>query len=92
VAASGNINPTGVSMFEPIHGSAPKYTGQNVICPIATIAAAAMMLDHLGETAAAASIERALEEALASGKLGDLSTRSGIGTDAQGDLVASLVR
>ncbi len=92
VAASGNINPTGVSMFEPIHGSAPKYTGKNVICPIATIAAGAMMLDHLGETAAAAAIERALEEALASGKLGDLSTSSGIGTDAQGDLVASLVR
>ncbi len=92
VAASGNINPNGVSMFEPIHGSAPKYTGQNVVCPIATIAAAGMMLDHLGETAAAAAIERALEEALASGKLGDLSTRSGIGTDAQGDLVASLVK
>jgi 3-isopropylmalate dehydrogenase len=92
VAASGNINPEGVSMFEPIHGSAPKYTGKNVICPIATIAAAQMMLEHLGETVAAASIETAITEALASGKLGDLSTKSGIGTDAQGDLVASLVR
>jgi 3-isopropylmalate dehydrogenase len=92
VAASGNINPTGVSMFEPIHGSAPKYTGLNVICPIATIAAAGMMLDHLGETAAAASIERAISEALASGKLGDLSTKSGVSTQEQGDLVASLIR
>lgn len=79
-------------MFEPIHGSAPKYTGQNVICPIATIAAASMMLDHLGETEAAAAIERAISEALSSGKLGDLSTKSGISTTEQGDLVASLVR
>ena len=92
VAASGNVNPEGVSMFEPIHGSAPKYTGQNVICPIATIAAASMMLDHLGETEAAAAIERAISEALSSGKLGDLSTKSGISTTEQGDLVASLVR
>jgi len=92
VAASGNINPEGVSMFEPIHGSAPKYTGQNLVCPIATIAAASMMLDHLGETEAAAAIERAISEALSSGKLGDLSTRSGVSTTEQGDLVASLVR
>ncbi|HUU42706.1 MAG TPA: isocitrate/isopropylmalate family dehydrogenase, partial [Planctomycetota bacterium] len=49
VAASGNINPEGVSMFEPIHGSAPKYAGQNVICPIASICAVGMMMVHLGE-------------------------------------------
>ncbi len=47
IAAGGNINPEGVSMFEPIGGSAPKYTGQNVINPLAAIGAAAMMLDHL---------------------------------------------
>ncbi len=91
VAASGNINPEGVSMFEPIHGSAPKYTGQNVICPIAAIAAAGMMMEYLGETECGEAIDRAVTDALASGKLGDLSTRSGVSTTETGDLVASLV-
>ncbi len=53
IAAGGNINPEGVSMFEPMGGSAPKYTGQNVINPLACIGAAAMMLHHLGQPAAA---------------------------------------
>ncbi len=91
VAASGNINPEGVSMFEPIHGSAPRYTGQNVICPIAAIAAAGMMMEHLGEVECGQAIEAAVIAALASGKLGDLSTRSGVSTTETGDLVASLV-
>ncbi|MGC9317951.1 MAG: 3-isopropylmalate dehydrogenase, partial [Armatimonadota bacterium] len=91
VAASGNINPEGVSMFEPIHGSAPKYTGQNVICPIAAIAAAGMMMEHLGEVECGKAIEDAVIAALGSGKLGDLSTRSGVSTTQAGDLVASLV-
>ncbi len=91
VAASGNINPEGVSMFEPIHGSAPKYKGKNVICPVAAICAAAMMMEHLGEVAAAAAMEKAVAKALASGKLGDLSTRSGVKTTEAGDLIASLV-
>ncbi len=91
VAASGNINPDGVSMFEPIHGSAPKHAGNNVICPIAAIAAAGMMMEHLGEQACADSIEKAIRRALASGKLGDLSTRSGVKTTEAGDLVASLI-
>jgi hypothetical protein len=50
-AASGNIHPGQVSMFEPIHGSAPKYAGKNVSSPVATIAAVQMMLDHVGEDA-----------------------------------------
>ena len=91
VAASGNINPEGVSMFEPIHGSAPKYQGKNVICPVAAICAAGMMMEHLGEVAAAAAIESAVAKALASSKLGDLSTRSGVKTTEAGDLIASLV-
>jgi len=91
VAASGNINPNGVSMFEPIHGSAPKYTGQNVICPVAAIAAAGMMMEHLGETECGQAIDRAVTAALASGKLGDLSTRSGVSTTEAGDLVAGLI-
>jgi 3-isopropylmalate dehydrogenase len=62
--ASGNINPEGVSMFEPIHGSAPKYAGKDIANPVATILAGAMMLDHLGETAAARRIENAVERAM----------------------------
>jgi len=68
IAASGNINPKGVSMFEPIHGSAPKYTGKNVINPLATINAAAMMLDFLGEKAAALEVENAIIAALQTAK------------------------
>ncbi len=91
VAASGNINPDGVSMFEPIHGSAPKYTGKNVICPVAAICAAGMMMEHLGEVEAGQAIENAVIAALASGKLGDLSTKSGVKTTQAGDLIAGLV-
>ena len=68
VAAGGNINPDGVSMFEPIHGSAPKYKGKSIANPIATILAGAMMMDILGETEIAAAIENAVEEVLVEGK------------------------
>ncbi|OGC09879.1 3-isopropylmalate dehydrogenase, partial [candidate division WOR-1 bacterium RIFOXYA2_FULL_37_7] len=60
IAAGGNINPEGVSMFEPIGGSAPKYTGKNVINPLAAIGAAQMMLETLGESKAANAIEQAI--------------------------------
>jgi 3-isopropylmalate dehydrogenase len=89
VAASGNINPEGVSMFEPIHGSAPRHAGKNVISPMAAILAAQMMCDHLGEAETGALIERAVAKAFASGKLGDLSTKSGVSTTEAGDLVAA---
>ena len=92
IAAGGNINPQGVSMFEPIGGSAPKYTGQNVICPLAAIGAAQMLLEHLGEADAAARVENAIVKALESGKIKSLSAgRMGMGTAEVGDLVASLV-
>lgn len=60
VAPSGNINPKGVSMFEPVHGSAPQFTGKGVINPIAAIATIKLMLDYLGEPKAAASVEKAM--------------------------------
>jgi len=88
VAASGNINPTGVSMFEPIHGSAPKYTGQNVICPIATIAAAAMMLDHLGEAQAARSVEASVKAVLAAGSVRTPDLGGSSGTE---DVAAAVI-
>jgi 3-isopropylmalate dehydrogenase len=84
IAAGGNINPNGVSMFEPIGGSAPKYTGQNVINPLAAIGAAGIMLDHLGQPAAAVRIENAVKRvvavdirSLASGKMGKSTTEVG---------------
>jgi 3-isopropylmalate dehydrogenase len=90
VAAGGNINPDGVSMFEPIGGSAPKYTGMNVACPIASIAAAQMMMETLGEEATGRRIENAIERALFSGKIKSLSAgQMGMGTSEVGDLVAT---
>ena len=73
IAASGNIHPGKVSMFEPIHGSAPKYAGKNVANPIATIAAVGMMLDYVGEAKAAAAIEATIRTLLTSGKVKSLS-------------------
>ena len=67
MAAGGNINPERVypSMFEPIHGSAPKYEGKNIVNPIAAIESARMMLDHLGEEDAAAQVQTAVKNVLA---------------------------
>ena len=93
IAAGGNINPTGTSMFEPIGGSAPKYTGKNVINPLAAIAAVQMMLDFLGEKKAATLIEGAIIRALQSGDIPSLSAgKMGMGTDEVGDLIAKYVR
>jgi len=91
IAAGGNINPEGVSMFEPIGGSAPKYTGKNVINPLAAVCAGGMMLDTLGEPAAAKAIESAVMEVTAH-KLKSLAAgKMGYGTTEVGDLVAERV-
>jgi len=87
VAASGNIHPGRVSLFEPIHGSAPKYTGKNVANPIATIMAVQMMLDYLGEAQGAVRIEDAVARLLRSKRLPSLGTDSGFSTVEIGDLV-----
>ncbi len=87
IAAGGNINPSGVSMFEPIGGSAPKYTGQNVINPLAAICAVGMMLDNLGEEKAAKAVEDAVIK-LVSSKLKSLAAgKMGYSTTQVGDLV-----
>jgi len=92
IAAGGNINPEGTSMFEPIGGSAPKYTGKNVINPLAAISAVQMMLDFLGEKKAAGLVEKAIVRVLSSGKIKSMSAgRMGMGTDAVGDLIAGYV-
>ena len=91
VAAGGNINPEGVSMFEPIGGSAPKYTGKNIINPLAAIASAAMMLDHLGESEAAKAIENAIMDVTAKKMKNMGAGRMGYSTTEVGDLVAERV-
>ncbi len=89
IAAGGNINPEGVSMFEPIGGSAPKYTGKNVINPLAAICAGGMMLDYLGQKDAANVLERAVME-VTDKHIKDLGAgRMGMSTSEVGDLVAN---
>ena len=88
IAAGGNINPQGVSMFEPIGGSAPKYTGKNVINPLAAICAAGMMLENLGEVKAGKAVEDAVIK-VATKKLKSLAAgKMGYSTTEAGDLVA----
>jgi 3-isopropylmalate dehydrogenase len=86
-AASGNLHPGRVSLFEPIHGSAPKYAGKNAANPIATIMAVSMMLDYLGEAGAAARIEDAVAGLLRSKRIPSLGSDSGLSTSQVGDLV-----
>ncbi len=87
IAAGGNINPEGVSMFEPIGGSAPKYTGKNVINPLAAIGAVQMLLAEIGETKAAKAVEEAIIYVTAN-KIKTLSAgKMGYSTSEAGDLV-----
>jgi 3-isopropylmalate dehydrogenase len=89
IAAGGNINPEGVSMFEPIGGSAPKYTGQGVINPLAAICAMQMMLETLGEEKGAKAVDTAVRYVTAN-KLKSLAAgKMGYTTSQVGDLVAS---
>jgi 3-isopropylmalate dehydrogenase len=86
IAASGNIHPGKVSMFEPIHGSAPKYRGQNKANPLAAIMAVSMMLEYLGQHDAARTIEQSVAELLRSRRVRSLSAGAH-GTDELGKLV-----
>ena len=88
LAAGGNINPNGVSMFEPIGGSAPKYTGKGVINPLAAICAAAMMLETLGEEKAAEAVEDAVKFVTAKKLKSMAAGQMGYTTSEVGDLVA----
>ncbi len=97
LGGSGNINPEKEfpSMFEPIHGSAPDIAGKGIANPIGTIASAALMLEHLGEKAAAQDIERAIEATTASGiktvDLGGKSKTSEVGDAVLNHLVNNRV-
>ena len=88
IAAGGNINPDGVSMFEPIGGSAPKYTGMGVINPMAAICSGAMLLRELGEAEAADAIEAAVAVVTGTKMQSMAAGRMGYSTSEVGDLVA----
>ena len=87
IAAGGNINPAGVSMFEPIGGSAPKYTGLQKINPIAAILAVQLMLDTLGEKKAALAVEAAVAKVLREDIKDVAAGRMGHSTGEIGNLV-----
>lgn len=91
IAASGNLHPGKVSMFEPIHGSAPKYKGKNVANPIAAIMAVGMMLDYVGQQKAADAVEAAVSGLIQSGEIPSLSAGA-LPTDKLGDMIATAVK
>ncbi len=90
IAASGNIHPGKVSMFEPIHGSAPKYRGQNSANPIAAIEAGRMMLEHLGEAKAGRRIEAAVRHVIETGRVRSLKAGA-YKCDEIGDIIRDAV-
>jgi 3-isopropylmalate dehydrogenase len=91
IAAGGNINPEGVSMFEPIGGSAPKYTGKGVINPLAAVCAVQMMLETLGEDKAAQKVEDSVKLVTGKKLKGMGAGQMGYSTSEVGDMVAELV-
>lgn len=91
IAAGGNINPHGVSMFEPIGGSAPKYAGKNMINPLAAIVALSMLLDHLGERQAAFLVEEAVKQVTATKVKSLAAGKMGYTTSEVGDLVVEAI-
>jgi len=91
MAAGANINPEGVSMFEPIGGSAPKYTGKNVINPIAAISAAQLMLETLGETDAGQAIENAVMKVVKEDLKGVATGQMGCSTSDVGDMIVEFI-
>ncbi|OQX28134.1 MAG: 3-isopropylmalate dehydrogenase [Desulfobacteraceae bacterium IS3] len=92
IAAGANINPAGVSMFEPIGGSAPKYTGKGIINPIAAISAAQLMLETLGESKAASYIEAAVIKVLREDIKDVAAGKMGFSTSEVGDLIAAYIQ
>lgn len=91
IAAGGNINPEGTAMFEPIGGSAPKYTGKNLINPLAAVMAGHMMLNYLGETEAAALVEKAVMRLVKNNMKRMEAGEMGMGTSEAGDLIVRYV-
>ncbi|MBC7331718.1 MAG: 3-isopropylmalate dehydrogenase [Synergistetes bacterium] len=91
LAAGGNINPGNVSMFEPIHGSAPKYKGTGKANPLATIMAGAMLLEHIGEDEAAKAVETAVGKALVEGRIKTYDLGGETKTWEVGDILVKMI-
>lgn len=91
IAASGNLHPGRISLFEPIHGSAPKHAGKNVASPVAAVMAASMMLDYLGEKQASVAVEASVVELLRSRRIPGVGTGDHP-TSAVGDLIVNELR
>src|SRR6187549_2819226 len=91
MAASGNIHPGKTSMFEPVHGSAPKFAGKNIANPIGAISSAALMLETVGWSAEGARIEAAVADAVAAGQ-GTQDIGGALGTSETGDWIAARIR
>lgn len=91
IAAGGNINPDGVSMFEPMGGSAPKYTGKGLVSPLAAISACQMMLEYLGEEKAAQKIEEAIMKVVKNDVRSLSAGKMGYTTSQVGDLVVKYI-
>ncbi|HZE97733.1 MAG TPA: 3-isopropylmalate dehydrogenase [Planctomycetota bacterium] len=89
IAAGGNIHPGKVSVFEPIHGSAPKYKGLKKVSPLAAILSAGMLLEHVGQKTAADRVEAAVKKVLESDALPSIDASSGVPTDKVGDMVVA---
>ena len=89
---SGNINPKGVSMFEPIHGSAPKYAGKNIANPIATIIAGSMMMENLGAVQISRRIDTAIYAAMASGRIRSKDMGGSSSTSEIGDIIVEYLQ
>jgi 3-isopropylmalate dehydrogenase len=87
IAAGGNINPKGTSMFEPIGGSAPKYTGRKVINPLAAICALGMLLENIGEEKAGKAVEDSVIKVVKSGLKSLAAGKMGYSTQEVGDMV-----
>jgi 3-isopropylmalate dehydrogenase len=91
LAASGNLHPGRTSMFEPVHGSAPKHAGKNVANPVGAILSAALMLDYIGLEPAAKAIERAVQQSVVTGN-GTAEVGGTLGTRETGDYIVALIR
>jgi 3-isopropylmalate dehydrogenase len=92
IACGGNINPEGVSMFEPMGGSAPKYTGKNIINPFAAILSGAMMLEFIGEEESSKLIDVAVQKALKNDIKSLDAGKMGMGTKEIGDLISNYIK
>ncbi len=91
MAASGNLHPGRTSMFEPVHGSAPKYAGKNVANPVGAILSAALMLEEIGLHEEAAAVEAAVAWAVRNGH-GTAEIGGSLGTKETGDIIAARIR